>query len=1040
MKSITVCCVVVAAWALAALSLRAAPVAEMGAVVVKAGPLVEPFRRTGELRIGLLVENRGDREVELRLAATAVRCADEKERVAYPERTVSLGPKFSGEKTVTVPAGALKEWSAQTPELYRLELEITGAGQTARAQARFGYRQLWVEEGRFLLNGKAVFLRGGNHNGRRTPEEMRLAKWANINADTVRGGYAAIVGTLDLADTAGHYNVWWVAPDKREFLYQSAATKDKREFLAGNHPSVVAYSYYGPVFMPAPAGHPMQIGWVITPEQYEKEEACVHARAIQALDPTRIGCYYQRGLGAQFRSLMWDLSWGTHAQEMEEWLSYWAGNRGKVEPFFAQEFALMRMGSHMVNYDRHFGRACLVEQFARYIGDEAYRLAGEPDTIKSCRPGVRYPDNEVRTDLFFRQKEHIYGRVMPAWRTWGNGHMLLHVDGHTNILPPRPIDKERQRQTSPMADICRRLFAERFFWLAGPEEDFVSKDHAFRPGEAVSKSAVFINDSPSDARVAVAFTVTDAAGRQVAEGGGPLEVRQGRVGFFPVRFPAPHAAQRSAFVLRATCVDEAGARYTADREFEFQVHPPAPNAAPVEAWLIDDTGDTARALDGLARLKRLAAPEELDAVRAGLLIVGRNSYLTAAKWFRERDILPAIEGGLNVVVLAQRNRHVMGLQTENFNLREAFIRRADSPLTAGLADADLRDWRGRSAMLPDYPSFDTESLWYTAGYSYQGQMNRFRQRRAWHWTNKAMVNTFTFEKPQFGNYRILLDGGFDLLYTPLVEFQAGKGRILLCQLDLVERCGMDPVAALLVRRILAEYSRTEARALTPVGAVSPAAAAALGELRMATAKGLTGGVAFLLPADLEAIRPEELRAYLDQGGNVVTTLATAEQAARLPVKVELAARELFNPALPADPAFAGLGMSDLYLREVQKGPFIAAVAGAPAVVSPDGVAAAVSVGKGKLVILQIAHDRYVGAEGFWERSKVIRLWVTVLSNLGGLSTVRPDPTGVSSFGLPEEWLAGYAERVPKKGFPRLAESPLYQQPALDWDPESHVAF
>lgn len=57
-----------------------------------------------------------------------------------------------------------KLWTPQEPNLYLLELTVSAGGKVLdRHQTRFGFRTFAAQDGRFLLNGKPYWLRGGNH-------------------------------------------------------------------------------------------------------------------------------------------------------------------------------------------------------------------------------------------------------------------------------------------------------------------------------------------------------------------------------------------------------------------------------------------------------------------------------------------------------------------------------------------------------------------------------------------------------------------------------------------------------------------------------------------------------------------------------------------------------------------------------------------------------------------------------------------------------------------------------------------------------------
>lgn len=88
-----------------------------------------------------------------------------------------------------------KKWSAETPYLYTLKVALKDAAHQVieRAEIKVGFRKLEIVNGRFLVNGKQVRLRGVNRHemdpvtGKVTTEEqmmrdIKLMKQCNINA------------------------------------------------------------------------------------------------------------------------------------------------------------------------------------------------------------------------------------------------------------------------------------------------------------------------------------------------------------------------------------------------------------------------------------------------------------------------------------------------------------------------------------------------------------------------------------------------------------------------------------------------------------------------------------------------------------------------------------------------------------------------------------------------------------------------------------------------------------------------------------------
>ncbi len=181
-------------------------------------------------------------------------------------------PKFAWlEGTVKNPA----KWTAETPNLYKLVLTLNDIdGKVVEADScRIGFRKIEIRDGRFLVNGQPIRLRGVNRHEidpdtgyalttERMVQDILLMKEANINAvrtchypDDPRwydlcDRYGIYV--LDEANICTHGTRGFLANDPRwhdAFLDRAIrmAERDK------NHPSVIIWSMgnesgYGPNF------------------------------------------------------------------------------------------------------------------------------------------------------------------------------------------------------------------------------------------------------------------------------------------------------------------------------------------------------------------------------------------------------------------------------------------------------------------------------------------------------------------------------------------------------------------------------------------------------------------------------------------------------------------------------------------------------------------------------------------------------------------------------------------------------------------------
>ena len=159
-------------------------------------------------------------------------------------------------------------------------------------------------------------------------------------------------------------------------------------------------------------------------------------------------------------------------------------------------------------------------------------------------------------------------------------------------------------------------------------------------------------------------------------------------------------------------------------------------------------------------------------------------------------------------VLEQR----FGFRVAEYGLRQLFPRVPDHPILAGLTEHHLRDWRGTATLQParlDYtlrPRHGPTVKWCDIEVS-----------RAWRCGNRGNVASVLIEKPPRGDFLPILDGGFGLQYSPLMECQAkGRAWTLLRQggrdgaaseSDPAAKCLADNLSPLCVWRVEASSPR-----------------------------------------------------------------------------------------------------------------------------------------------------------------------------------------------------------------------------------------
>ena len=121
----------------------------------------------------------------------------------------------------------------------------------------------------------------------------------------------------------------------------------------------------------------------------------------------------------------------------------------------------------------------------------------------------------------------------------------------------------------------------------------------------------------------------------------------------------------------------------------------------------------------------------------------------------------------------------------------------DHPLLAGLSSETLRDWRGESTLLPPRLNYEMRQ-----GVGPTIQWCGMPVTQVWRCGNWGNVASALIEKPACGDFLPIVDGGFSLQYSPLMEYREGRGMILFCQIDVTGRAEQEPAADLLVDNML----------------------------------------------------------------------------------------------------------------------------------------------------------------------------------------------------------------------------------------------
>lgn len=959
---------------------------------------------------------------------------------ALSEQDVSL--EFSWNKAVP--------WTPETPTLYQLQLLLQDEQGTlvdAGYPVRFGFRDFAVKDSNIYLNGKkshvfymsssdGIWMRWSQYFGaypEKTREAVRTLKGNGYNTIGVRISWdqgGALGRTphfqhhvLDAADELGMLVVLW-APPLSKFMDEERYRECVENFVRtwGNHPSVVFYLTTFNTCGYAWAQLPSKVD-DLTYERPDKKEARALALRSDAIlaeyDSTREPFHNCSGNLTKLYTTMHYMSFGLPIQEREDWPSKW--NRTRKTAFMPAEVGLPYEGQFCDFTYGLSGQKLFVEHAARYFGDSIYRMVtGETPEMYT----EHFLADGSLNPVVLAIKSFVAGHHIRAWRgydvsglgifgeqgycfpvNWQNQRFPVSWENlKTRGIKPDKMHIENRwydmTRPTPYYHVLNECLSPIFVTIGGRPGHFNEKDHAYFAGESVEKQAIVINDRMEPLSVTFALELRDENNtvvQQLAPDDGirTAVIPPGETCGKPFRLTAPECSERRQFHIEFRAIHD-GKTVGTDR-LPIQVFPrqSATVAPSARIGVYDRRGLTASVLEQAGiPARRVTAPEDLAGL--DLLVIGRETLSeTIDPLLSKLEASSAIEKGLNMLVFEQHECNLANLLFEATSQRYVYIKDRTHPVLNGLTDEDFINWRGDSDLIEACSEPDAASE-YSPHYPHS----------KWKWGNGGIVATWVIRKPQYGSFRPILDCGFDLMNSPLLESMRGKGRLLFCQLDVTSRYGTDPAATTLVHNMFDYMTSCPPAPTATVAWYGPEESALPALLRDNGVNAerlsvpiepencdvllLAGGAADSALAEARAA----IEQFLKKGGTLFY-LADPEQPGTLawaPVPVTVQTAAAYH-AFPRDTTgvLQGLGNSDFSWREAKA--VCQFTCDVPSPIEP-AVVTSLSYGQGRLVLCGIDPDRFapvprrIGGKDvvtFIDREihqKAIRIVTTVLNNIG----------------------------------------------------------
>jgi len=770
----------------------------------------------------------------------------------------------------------------------------------------------------------------------------------------------------------GHYE--WDAPDTdRSNGYARHAEFYMR--VAQHHPSVVMYAMSHNATGYNEDMNPHMIdGIQETRNRWSLNNSKLALRAeaiVKRLDSSRIVYHHSSGnLGSMHTSNFYPNF--VPVQEMSDWFEHWAIQGAK--PVFLCEYGVpfswdWTMYRGWYKGKREFGSAkvpwefCLAEWNSQFFGDRAFQIselekanlrweakqfrAGNvwhrwdyPTQVGSSRFDERYPVFAL-----------YYTDNWRAFRTWGVSanspweHHLLwkQREGIDKGRRELKVDWEKLQRPGFSPDYLEQRYArmdmafERSDWiptagakalirnnqpllayLGGKPARFTSKEHNFVGGEIIEKQIIVINNSRRKVSCECSWNL---ALPQSQTGSKNITVETGEQERISLKFAIPATAAPGQYALTTTATFSTGE--TQEDEFTIHMLPRRP-APQVEARvaLFDPKGETGELLKALG-IPYETVDANVDLAAYDMLIVGKAALTVDAP----APDIHRVRDGLKTLVFEQTSDALekrLGFRVQEYGLRNVFKRIPEHPALAGLETENLRDWRGEATILPPRLKYELSPRYnYAPTVTWCG----IEVPRLWRCGCRGNVASVLIEKPACGDFLPIVDGGFSLQYTPLLEYREGKGMVFFCQLDVTGRTEGEPAADTLAANILEYVSgwtpspRRRAVYIGEPAGKSHLEAAGLqvdsyggGELKTDRVLIVGPGGGKALAANKEAVG-----AFLKAGGGLLAIGLTQEDAdALLPFKVAMSPTEhinaYFEPPGVSSP-LVGVGPADVHNRD-----------------------------------------------------------------------------------------------------------------------------
>lgn len=777
-------------------------------------------------------------------------------------------------------------WSPEHPHLYQAKIILQSGKKILDSKTvRFGFREVWLEENKFILNGNRINLKGDawhfNGMGIQTPEYAK--NWyqmcfdAGVNFIRLHAmpypdffyDIADEMGMLIIDESAIYGSGKRMQADNPEFISNCHAHLKRLVLRDRNHPSIIIWSMQN------------EMRWVDGHEGYSDKMAELTA-TINQFDGTRPVSYDGDNRLVPY-----------HKQQIVNFhynidgtLNSWT----KEKPIIYGELGAWHYVSPQV--------ACNI------LGPESYL------SYDSCMKNmgmdmqyfIEYARKEGVTGITPFNIVHYMNRAIPEQDS------ILHwKDVTTPGVKPDFVRKYG-------LEINNGLIDKKLKYIPNPSFNFIKEgfkpvtvfcneyDHSFYGGQKILRSFSIYNDTENQVEARLELQLLNPSHEKVSEKIFNFIQKPGERVNREFEMKAPFVLQRENYTLEIRLFH--GSKLVCEKSIAYNLFPVKLQTEPIvenasNLLLLTKSGQA-------SMFSTLLPGATIAATLTASNLMGKNAVVVDEDMLNDSLLKcfplllgPFVNSGGRLLVLAQSAKAPGEINLSGKKFFKTFVNLPNHPVLNGLTNKDLEFW-GKE----NYHSGDSQYMIQNA-----------------------------FNKPVHGDMNIVLEcaagdwGLGGLLWTPLLEYKIGQGNVMLCQINIEKFIDSVPQATLLLKNMV-NYVLNDKQKSTPTrtGLISSSDAFEsffknLGLHYQKTDKS-SGQFSLIVadPASISTLNADDLRKYVEAGGKILIPESGPEnqQAISLLANTNLnfTKNEVYQLAPSQEsPLMNGVSVSDLYLFE-----------------------------------------------------------------------------------------------------------------------------